>query len=312
MDAADTPNTSALPPPDEVGEHPAQTSDGWGYLGGSLVGVLAGGALIVIAAVGLGGGGGAGSGVLLALGILLALAALVIMLGLTAVAPKEARVLQLMGRYTGTVRTDGLRWVNPLTERHKVSVRVRNHETSVLKVNDANGNPIEIAAVVVWQVTDTAKAMFGVDEFVEFVNTQSETAVRHIAGGYAYDAAEGDGLSLRDNAEEITERLTREISERVAPAGVQILESRITHLAYAPEIAAAMLRRQQAGAVVAARRQIVEGSVGIVKSALDELLTREDLDLDEERRAAMVGNLLVVLCGDREAQPVINTGTLYH
>jgi regulator of protease activity HflC (stomatin/prohibitin superfamily) len=231
--------------------------------------------------------------------------------GLTAVAPGEARVVQLLGRYTGTVRQDGLRWVNPLTRRRRVSTRIRNHETGVTKVNDADGNPIEIAAVVVWQVADTAQAVFEVDDFVAFVAMQSETAVRHIANSYPYDAHGEDELSIRDNADEITEKLSAEIAARVESAGVKVIESRITHLAYAQEIAHAMLRRQQASAVVAARQRIVEGAVGMVELALNRLAEHDVVDLDEERKAAMVSNLLVVLCGDRDTQPVVNTGTLY-
>ncbi|WP_026423085.1 SPFH domain-containing protein [Actinokineospora inagensis] len=233
--------------------------------------------------------------------------------GLVVVAPGEARVVQFLGRYTGTVRLDGLRWVNPFTTRLKVSTRIRNHETAVMKVNDAEGNPIEIAAVVVWQVQDTARAMFEVDNFVGFVAIQTETAVRHIAVTYPYDSHGAENtLSLRDNAEEITQRLSAEIAARVEAAGVGVIESRITHLAYAPEIAGAMLRRQQAGAVVAARQRIVEGAVGMVELALDRLASREVVDLDEERKAAMVSNLLVVLCGDRDASPIVNAGSLYH
>ncbi|MFD9335827.1 SPFH domain-containing protein [Streptomyces sp. NPDC060028] len=244
-------------------------------------------------------------------GVLLILAAITAMSGLNTVAPGEARVVQLFGRYRGTLRTDGLRWVNPLTSREKISTRVRNHETPVMKVNDAYGNPIELAAVVVWRVKDTARAVFEVDDFTEFVETQTEAAVRHIAIEYPYDAHDEGGLSLRGNAEEITEKLAVELHARVEAAGVQIIESRFTHLAYAPEIASAMLQRQQAGAVVAARKQIVEGAVGMVELALTRLAEQEIVDLDPERKAAMVSNLMVVLCGDRAAQPVVNTGTLY-
>jgi regulator of protease activity HflC (stomatin/prohibitin superfamily) len=233
------------------------------------------------------------------------------MSGLNTVAPGEARVVQLFGRYRGTIRTDGLRWVNPLTTRRKISTRIRNHETDRTKVNDAEGNPIEISAVVVWQVEDTAKAVFEVDDFVEFVAIQTETAVRHIAGIYPYDAHGDERLSLRENADEITGRLSEEIAARVASAGVKVIESRITRLSYAPEIAQAMLRRQQAGAVVAARQRIVDGAVGMVEAALTQLAEHDVVDLDEERKAAMVSNLLVVLCGDRDAQPVVNTGSLY-
>ncbi|MEU2226322.1 SPFH domain-containing protein [Streptomyces sp. NPDC018347] len=244
-------------------------------------------------------------------GVVVLLASLVAMRGLNTVAPGEARVVQLFGRYRGTIRQDGLRWVNPFTSRTRISTRVRNHETAVLKVNDAYGNPIELAAVVVWKVQDTAQATFEVDDFTEFVATQTETAVRHIAIEYPYDAHDEDGLSLRGNAEEITEKLAVELQARVEAAGVRIVESRFTHLAYAPEIASAMLQRQQAGAVVAARRQIVDGAVGMVEAALERIAAADIVELDEERKAAMVSNLMVVLCGDRAPQPVLNTGTLY-
>jgi regulator of protease activity HflC (stomatin/prohibitin superfamily) len=231
--------------------------------------------------------------------------------GLTPVVPGEARVLQLFGAYRGTVRHPGLRWVNPFTRRRKVSVRVRNHETPIAKVNDADGNPIEIAAVVVWQVQDTAKAIYAVDEFPKFVATQTETAVRHIASSYPYDSRGTDVLSLRENADEITERLSAEIAARVQTAGVQIVESRLTRLSYAPEIAQAMLRQQQANAVVGARARIVEGAVGMVQLALQRLEEEGVVELDEERKAAMVSNLLVVLCSEQATQQVVNTGSLY-
>jgi regulator of protease activity HflC (stomatin/prohibitin superfamily) len=243
--------------------------------------------------------------------VLLIIGFAVISVGITVIAPGEARVVQFFGRYVGTVRTSGLRWVNPLTTRAKVSTRIRNHETSVMKVNELDGNPIEIAAVVVWQVQDTARAMFEVDDFVQFVSIQTETAIRHIANSYPYDSHGTDALSLRDNADEITEKLSAEIAARVEAAGVRVIESRLTHLAYAPEIAQAMLRRQQAGAVVAARQLVVEGAVGMVELALDRLAERDVVELDEERKAAMVSNLLVVLCGDRDTQPVVNAGSLY-
>ncbi|MFJ3949456.1 SPFH domain-containing protein [Streptomyces libani] len=244
-------------------------------------------------------------------GILLLLTSFFCMTGVKMVAPGEARVIQLFGRYVGTIRTDGLRWVNPLTSARKISTRVRNHETAVLKVNDAYGNPIELASIVVWQVEDTAQALFEVDDFLEFVATQTEAAVRHIAIEYPYDAHDEDALSLRGNAEEITEKLAQELTARVQAAGVRIIESRFSHLAYAPEIASAMLQRQQAGAVVAARQQIVEGAVGMVEQALARISEQGIVELDEERKAAMVSNLMVVLCGDRAAQPVLNTGSLY-
>jgi regulator of protease activity HflC (stomatin/prohibitin superfamily) len=231
--------------------------------------------------------------------------------GLTAVVPGEARVLQLFGSYRGTVRTPGLRWVNPFTKRRKVSTRVRNHETPIAKVNDADGNPIEISAVVVWQVRDTAQATYAVDDYPKFVATQTETAVRHVASSYPYDSRGSGALSLRDNADEITERLSAEISDRVRTAGVQVVESRLTRLSYAAEIAQAMLRQQQANAVVGARQRIVEGAVGMVQLALQRLEEEGVIELDEERKAAMVSNLLVVLCSEQATQQVVNTGSLY-
>jgi regulator of protease activity HflC (stomatin/prohibitin superfamily) len=242
--------------------------------------------------------------------ILLVIAGLLLS-GLVPVVAGEARVVQLFGRYQGTVRDAGLAFVNPFTRRRKVSVRLRNHETAVAKVNDADGNPIEIAAVVVWRVADTAKALYAVDEFPAFVAIQTETAVRHIASSYPYTSHGGAGLSLRDNAAEITSELSAEIGDRVAPAGVTIIESRLTRLSYAAEIAQAMLRQQQANAVVGARRRIVEGAVGMVQLALQRLKDEGVVDLDEERKAAMVSNLLVVLCSEQATQQVVNTGSLY-
>ncbi len=277
----------------------------------TVVGVIAGIGLVIGGAVLNGSGAGAVGVALLILGVLLAIASFFCMSGVKMVAPGEARVIQLFGRYVGTIRADGLRWINPLTSSQKISTRVRNHETAVLKVNDAYGNPIELAAIVVWKVEDTAQALFEVDDFLEFVATQTEAAVRHIAIEYPYDAHEEDGLSLRGNAEEITEKLAAELTARVQAAGVRIIESRFSHLAYAPEIASAMLQRQQAGAVVAARQQIVEGAVGMVEMALTRIAEQDIVELDSERKAAMVSNLMVVLCGDRAAQPVLNTGSLY-
>ena len=248
---------------------------------------------------------------LVIVGVLVVLAGVAILRGLVAVAPGRAQVVQLLGSYRGTLRSPGLTWVNPITTRREVSTRIRNQETEPVKVNDADGNPIEMAAVVVWRVEDTARAVFEVDDFRKFVSIQSETAVRHIANSYPYDSREEDRLSLRDSAEEITRTLSAEISIRVASAGVHVVESRITRLAYAPEIAQVMLQRQQAGAVVAARRTIVEGADGMVELALDRLAENDVVELDEERKAAMVSNLLVVLCGDRGTQPVVNTGSLY-
>jgi len=242
--------------------------------------------------------------------IVLAIGALVLA-GLTPVVPGQARVIQLFGKYRGTVRDPGLQWVNPFTRRIKVSTRIRNLETAQTKVNDADGNPIEIAAVVVWQVADTAKAIYSVDEYMKFVAIQSETAVRHVASSYPYTSQEGGKLSLRDNAEEITQRLSAEIADRVAPAGVTVVESRLTRLSYAAEIAQAMLRQQQASAVVGARQKIVEGAVGMVRLALQRLDEEGVVELDEERKAAMVSNLLVVLCSEQATQQVVNTGSLY-
>ncbi len=231
--------------------------------------------------------------------------------GLTPVAPGRAHVVQLFGRYQGTIREQGLRWTNPFTNRISVSTRIRNLETSQAKVNDADGNPIEIAAVVVWQVQDTAYATYAVDAYPDFVAIQAETAVRHIASSYPYDSRGSGALSLRDNAEEITERLSAELGDRVRSAGVQVIETRLTRLSYAPEIAQAMLRQQQASAVVGARRTIVEGAVGMVQLALDRLEAEDVVELDEERKAAMVSNLLVVLCSEQATQQVVNAGSLY-
>ncbi|AGS71527.1 SPFH domain-containing protein [Streptomyces collinus] len=306
-DASATADVPEMPAP-RVREFPAHSIGGGLAL---LLGLLGLGVAAALFAAGAAAGSGGAEGGFVAGGFLVFLAAVIAMRGLNTVAPGEARVVQLFGRYRGTIRQDGLRWVNPFTSRTRVSTRVRNHETAVLKVNDAYGNPIELAAVVVWKVQDTAQATFEVDDFAEFVATQTETAVRHIAIEYPYDAHEEDGLSLRGNAEEITEKLAVELQARVEAAGVSVIESRFTHLAYAPEIASAMLQRQQAGAVVAARRQIVDGAVGMVEAALTRIAERDIVELDDERKAAMVSNLMVVLCGDRAPQPVLNTGTLY-
>ena len=234
--------------------------------------------------------------------------------GLFVVNPNDARVLLLFGSYVGTARDPGLRWANPLyafSGRRRISLRVRNFETEKSKVNDIDGNPIEIGAVVVWKVVDTAEAVFEVNHFIDYVNVQSESAVRNLATRYPYDAHENEQVSLRGNTEEIAAELKTEIQGRVARAGVEVLEARITHLAYAPEIASAMLQRQQAGAIIAARGRIVEGAVSMVQMALDSLSDRNIVDLDDERKAAMVSNLLVVLCGDKPTQPVVDTGTLH-
>ncbi len=230
--------------------------------------------------------------------------------GFTIVNPNDAQVVQFFGRYVGTIREPGLHWTWPLTAKSRVTMRVRNFETARLKVSDADGNPVEIAAVVVWRVVDTAKAVFAVDDHVEYVAVQAEAAVRHLATSYPYEAHDSGRASLRDSAV-VSDELTAELAERVALAGVEVLESRTTHLAYAPEIAQAMLARQQASAIVGARFKIVEGAVGMVSNALERLREESVVDLDEERKAQMVANLLVVLCGDRAAQPVVNTGTLY-
>lgn len=243
-------------------------------------------------------------------GVLLALAATLVLSALAVVQPGRTKVVQFFGRYSGTIRRTGLVWTIPLSTRRSVSVRVRNFETQRLKVNDATGNPVEIAAIVVWQVSDTAEALFAVESYEQFVAVQSEAAVRHVAGTYPYDAAD-DAESLRGTTDKVSLELAQEVAARVAVAGVQIVEVRISHLAYAPEIAQAMLQRQQAAAVVAARSRIVEGAVGMVQMALDQLSARSIVELDEERKAAMVSNLLVVLTGDSRATPVVNTGTLY-
>ena len=244
--------------------------------------------------------------------VLIFIASALALRGLTSVVPGQARVVQLFGRYRGTIRDSGLQWVNPFTRRIAVSTRIRNQESAQAKVNDADGNPIEIAAVVVWQVQDTASAVYSVDDFTQFVTIQTETAVRHIASSYPYDNRGSGALSLRDNAEEITGKLSAEIAARVASAGVHIIESRLTRLSYAPEIAQAMLRQQQASAVVGARQKIVEGAVGMVRLALERLQEEGVVELDEERKATMVSNLLVVLCSEQATQQVVNTGSLYH
>lgn len=231
--------------------------------------------------------------------------------GFFMVHPNQARVLQLFGSYVGTAREPGLRWANPFYMKKAVSTRVRNFESGKLKVNDSRGSPIEIAAVVVWKVIDTAEAMFEVDDFEEFVTIQSESALRNLSTTYPYEPHETDGIALRSNPVEIAQALREEIQDRLEEAGVNVIEARISHLAYAPEIAHAMLRRQQASAIIAARMQIVSGAVGMVKSALEELKSEDVVELDEERKAAMVGNLLTVLCSEESVQPVLNTGSLY-
>jgi regulator of protease activity HflC (stomatin/prohibitin superfamily) len=292
---------------------PMAETTGWSAPG---VPVLAAGVVLLLAGIwllirGIGQAAGAAHTVLLVVAVLLLIAGVLALHGLTPVVAGEARVVQLFGRYRGTVRAPGLHWVNPFARRRKVSVRIRNHETAMAKVNDADGNPIEIAAVVVWQVADTAQALYAVDEFPKFVAIQTETAVRHTASRYPYTSHGGGELSLRDNAEEITQRLSAEIADRVRSAGVVVIESRLTRLSYAAEIAQAMLRQQQANAVVGARQRIVEGAVGMVQLALMRLEEEGVVELDEERKAAMVSNLLVVLCSEQATQQVVNTGSLY-
>ena len=245
------------------------------------------------------------------LGMLVIVASALGLAGLFTVAPNEGQVLQLFGAYRGTAKEEGLRWANPFYTKKRISLRVRNFESAKLKVNDTDGNPIEIAAIVVWRVVDTAEAVFEVDDYENYVKVQTESAVRNLATHYPYDAHVEGHLSLRGSTDEVAKSLKAEIQARLAKAGVEVIEARISHLAYASEIAAAMLRRQQAGAIIAARQKIVEGAVGMVEMALDQLSKRQVVSLDEERKAAMVSNLLVVLCADREAQPVVNTGTLY-
>jgi regulator of protease activity HflC (stomatin/prohibitin superfamily) len=242
----------------------------------------------------------------LAIGVLAFLLA-----GFFVVNPNEARVNTLFGRYSGSVKRDGFHWANPLFRKRRLSLRIRNFESAQLKVNDLEGNPIEIAAVVVWRVVETAEAMFEVDNYEHYVKVQTEAAVRNLAMHYPYDAYVEGHMSLRGNTTEIADKLKSEVQQRLHKAGVEVLEARINHLAYAAEIAAAMLQRQQAGAIIAARQRIVEGAVGMVEMALDLLSQRDVVTLDNDRKAAMVSNLLVVLCGDRNTQPVVNTGTIY-
>ncbi len=294
-------------PSRQVTERPARSVPGLRMMVLGIVLVLAGVALAVLS-------GHHGHGVavaLVTLAVLVFIASALVLAGLTPVVPGRPRVVQLFGRYHGTIRDSGLQWVNPFTKRIVVSTRIRNQESAQAKVNDADGNPIEIAAVVVWQVQDTASAIYSVDDFTQFVTIQAETAVRHIASRYPYDNRGSGKLSLRDNAEEITQKLSAELADRVRPAGVHIIESRLTRLSYAAEIAQAMLRQQAASAVVGARQRIVEGAVGMVKLALDRLREEGVVELDEERKAAMVSNLLVVLCSEQATQQVVNTGSLY-
>lgn len=272
--------------------------------------------LIVLFLVLLGGGwltlaGMGGSIALIVAGILIALLALFLMIGLYMIEPNQAAVLSFFGKYVGTAKDNGLRWNNPFYAKRKVSMRVRNFESGKLKVNELDGSPIEIAAVIVWQVIDASEAVYNVDDFESFVQIQSEAALRSMATSYPYDQHEDGQLALRSHAAEISEHLQKELAERLNDAGVAVLDARISHLAYAPEIAQAMLQRQQANAIIAARTRIVAGAVGMVEMALDELQKKGTVQLDEERKAQMVSNLLVVLCGERATQPIVNAGTLY-
>jgi regulator of protease activity HflC (stomatin/prohibitin superfamily) len=239
------------------------------------------------------------------------LLSLFLMAGVFVVNPNEGRVLQFFGDYRGTARVAGLRWANPFYTKKRISLRVRNFESARLKVNDIEGNPIEIAAVVVWQVVDTAEAVFEVDDYNNYVKVQSESALRNLTTSYPYDAHDDAQMSLRGHTMAVADHLKKEIQDRLARAGVDVVEARISHLAYAPEIAASMLQRQQAGAIIAARTRIVEGAVGMVEMALELLSRRDIVELDNERKAAMVSNLLVVLCGERSTQPIVNAGSIY-
>ena len=292
-------------PAQPVSEYQARSARGLPALALGFVGVIVGVVLLILH------GSGTRQTVLIVVAVLFFIAASLCFSGLTPVMTGEARVIQLFGRYRGTIRSPGLQWVNPFTRRREVSIRIRNLETATVKVNDADGNPIEIAAVVVWQVKDTAQATYSVDDYVKFVAIQAETAVRHIASSYPYDSRGTEAMSLRENAEEITGKLTAELNQRVLAAGVEVIETRLTRLSYAAEIAQAMLRQQQASAVVGARAKIVEGAVGMVKMALERLDEENVVELDEERKAAMVSNLLVVLCSEQATQQVVNTGSLY-
>jgi regulator of protease activity HflC (stomatin/prohibitin superfamily) len=281
----------------EIHERPAWAISGWA------------GVLVVLACI--------AAAVLLAessvplLAIVPVLITVLVLPSLVIVQPGQTKVVRFFGSYVGTLRASGLWWIVPLADRRNLSVRVRNFETNHLKVNDADGNPVEIASIVVWQVADTSKAVYAVDDYVDFVQVQAESALRHVATTHPYDDPTGEGSSLRGSTDVVAAELAQEVAQRVAIAGVEIVEVRISHLAYASEIAQAMLRRQQANAVVAARSRIVEGAVGMVELALDRLNERGIVELDEERKAAMVSNLLVVLCGDQPASPVVNTGSLY-
>lgn len=322
------PATRSAPSPDgpvghgntqvEISERPVWVTSGWVGVGAMVVllGLAAWLALRLVTGGYLDDQGSPVAGApvvatVLAL-VVLVLAVTAIGTGLSAIQPGKTRVVEFFGRYLGTVRRTGLVLTVPFTMRRAVSVRVHNFETAHLKVNDADGNPVDVAAIVVWQVADTAKSVYAVEEYEQFNQVQAEAALRHVAGAHPYDDTSGVGTSLRGSTELVAHELASEVADRVKVAGVEIVECRISHLAYSKEIAGAMLQRQQANAVVAARERIVEGAVGMVEMALERLSERDIVDLDDERRAAMVSNLLVVLCGDSRATPVVNTGTLYN
>lgn len=292
-------------------ENPIRVSNGWARLVVNSLLIIGGLGLMVAGAVSASGRQVEAGIALLLAGLLLSVLGTILLIGHFTLQPNEARVLLLFGDYRGTVRDSGFFWTNPFMTKKKISLRARNLNTDKLKVNDKRGNPIEIGAVVVWHVQDTAQALFDVDHYEDFVRIQSESAVRQLASGYAYDHGEAEEVTLRGHTEEVARALQKELQERLSKAGVVVDEARLTHLAYAPEIAQAMLRRQQAEAVIAARQKIVHGAVSMVEMALHELSDKQVLRLDEERKAAMVSNLLVILCGESEAQPVVNTGTLY-
>lgn len=286
------------------GERLIAGSSGWTMLTVSLVAVIGGAGIMIAGLV-------AGELWLAVAGLLAVLTGTVLLLGLFINQPNQSRVVTLFGRYVGTSRENGFRWVNPFTQRRPISLRIRTFDSDVLKVNDAVGNPVEIAAVINWQVVDTARAAFDVEDYENFVKVQSEAAIRHVASEYPYDHVEDEGPSLRANADDVTATLQSELQDRLDEAGVSVRDCRLRRLAYSPEIAGEMLRRQQAGAVIAARKLIVRGAVSMVQDALEQLAAEHIVELDEERKAAMVSNLMVVLTADRSAQPVVNAGTLY-
>ncbi len=291
-------------------EKTGATAGGWLMLAVTIVGFLAGLAMLLSALL-RASAGGAFPVVTFVAALLVVVVSAILTGGFFTLQPNEACVLILFGAYKGSARASGFHWTNPFNKKLKVSLRARNLNGEKLKVNDKAGNPIEIAAVVVWRVQDTAQATFDVQDYENYVRVQSESAVRHIASAYAYDHGEQDEITLRSGVDEVFQALTRELQERLAKAGVVVEEARLTHLAYAPEIASAMLRRQQAEAIIAARQKIVHGAVSMVEMALKEIADKRVVNLDEERKASMVSNLLVVLCGESEVHPVVNTGTLY-